>query len=67
MQNGSATNDRAENSNFGMVSANKFDFHSPASVQNPVQVQVQGSTSNKYGEDVDGAVSRNWECDRQEK
>jgi len=47
-----------------MVSANKFDCHSPAPVQKPVQ--VQGSTSNEYGEDG-GAVSRNWECDRQEK
>jgi hypothetical protein len=48
-----------------MVSANKFDCHSPAPVQNPVQ--VDGSTSKEYGEDIGGAVSRNWECDRQEK
>jgi len=34
-------------------------------VQKPVQ--VQGSTSKEYGEDVGGAVSCNWECDRQEK
>jgi hypothetical protein len=40
-----------------MVSANKFDCHSPAPVQKPVQ--VQGSTSKEYGEDG-GAVSRNW-------
>jgi len=48
-----------------MVSANKFDCHSPAPVQKPVQ--VQGSTSKEYGEDAGGAVSRNWECGRQEK
>jgi hypothetical protein len=48
-----------------MVSANKFDCHSLAPVQKPVQ--VQGSTSKEYGEDVGGAVSRNWECGRQEK
>jgi len=48
-----------------MVSANKFDCPSPAPVQKPVQ--VQGSTSKEYGEDVGGAVSRNWEYDRQEK
>jgi len=47
-----------------MVSANKFNCHSPVLIQKPVQ--VQGSTSKEYGEDVDGAVSRNWECDRQE-
>jgi hypothetical protein len=41
-----------------MVSANKFDCHSPAPVQKPVQ--VQGSTSKEYGEDVGGAVLRNW-------
>jgi len=45
-----------------MVFANKFDCHSPVPVQNPVQ--VQGSTSK---EDVGGTVTRNWECDRQEK
>jgi len=49
----------------GIVSANKFDCHSPAPVQKPVQ--VQGSTSKEYGEDVGGTVSRNWECDTQEK
>ena len=65
IQNGSGTNDRTENSNCGMVSANKFDCHSPAPVQKPVQ--VQGSTSKEYGEDVGGTVSRNWECDRQKK
>ena len=48
-----------------MVSGNKFDCHSPAPVQNPVQVQV--STSKEYGEDVGRTVSRNWECDRQEQ
>ena len=48
-----------------MVSSNKFDCHSPVPVQKPVQ--VQGSTSKEYGEDIDGAVSRNWECDGQEK
>ena len=48
-----------------MVSANKFDCHSPVPVQNPVQVQV--STSTEYGEDVGGTVLRNWEYDRQEK
>jgi hypothetical protein len=64
IQNSSATNDRAENSICGMVSANEFDCHSPAPVQKPVQ--VQGSTSKEYGEDG-GAVSRNWECGRQEK
>jgi hypothetical protein len=48
-----------------MVSANRFDCHSPAPVQKPVQ--VQGSTSKEYGEDIGGAVSRNWECGRQEK
>ena len=48
-----------------MVSANKSDCHSPAPVQKPIK--VQGSTSREHGEDVGGAVSRNWECDRQEK
>ena len=48
-----------------MVSANKFDCHCPAPVQK--SVQVQGSTSKEYGEEVGGAVSRNWECCRQEK
>jgi hypothetical protein len=48
-----------------MVSANQFDCHSPAPVQKPVQ--VQGSTSKEYGEDVGGAVSRNWESGLQEK
>jgi hypothetical protein len=47
-----------------MVSANKFDCHSPAPVQK--SVQVQGSTGKEYGEDG-GAVSRSWECDRHEK
>ena len=65
IQNGSVTNDRAENSNCGMDSANKFDCHRPAPVQNPEQ--VQGSTSKEYAEDVGGVVSRNWECERQEK
>jgi hypothetical protein len=48
-----------------MVSANKFNCHSPAPVQKPVQ--VQGSTSKEYSEDIGGAVSHNWECGRQEK
>jgi len=48
-----------------MVSANKFDCHSSGLVQKPVQ--VQGSTSKEYGEDIGGAVLHNWECDRQEK
>jgi hypothetical protein len=48
-----------------MVSANEFDCHSPVPVQKPVQ--VQGRTSKEYGEDVGGAVSRNWEYVRQEK
>ena len=65
IQNGSATNYRAENSNCTMVSANKFGCHSPLLVQKPVQ--VQGSTSKEYGDDVGGAVWRNWERDRQEK
>jgi hypothetical protein len=48
-----------------MVSANKSNCHSPALVQKPVQ--VQGSTSKEYGENVGGAVLHNWEYDRQEK
>jgi len=48
-----------------MVFANKFDCHSPAPVQKPVQVQE--STNKEYGEDVGGAVSRKWEYGRQEK
>jgi hypothetical protein len=48
-----------------MVSANKFNCHSPAPVQKPVQ--VQGSTSMENGKDNGGALSRSWECDRQEK
>jgi hypothetical protein len=48
-----------------MVSANKFDHHSPVPVQKPVQ--VQRSTSKEHDEDVGGAVSHNWECGRQEK
>jgi hypothetical protein len=48
-----------------MVSANKFDCNSPAPVQKPVQ--VQGSTSKEYSEDVGGAVSHNWEYGRQQK
>jgi hypothetical protein len=48
-----------------MICANKFDCHSPVPVQK--LVQVQGSTSKEYGEDVGGAISSNWECDRQEK
>ena len=55
----------AKNSNCGMVSANKFDGHSPAPIQKPVQ--VKRSTSKECGEDVGGAVSQNWECDREEK
>jgi hypothetical protein len=42
-----------------MVFANKFDCHTPAQVQKPVQ--VQGSTSKEYGEDAGEAVLRNWE------
>jgi hypothetical protein len=48
-----------------MVPANKFDCHIPVTVQKPVQ--VQGSTSKENGEEDGGAVSRDWECDRQEK
>jgi hypothetical protein len=48
-----------------MVSGNNFNCHSPVLVQKPVQ--VQGSTSQEYIEDVGGAVSHNWECDGQEK
>jgi hypothetical protein len=48
-----------------MVSANKFDCHSPVPVQKPVQVQK--STSKEYGEDVGGEVLRNSEYVRQEK
>jgi hypothetical protein len=62
IQNGSTTNNRAENSNCGMASANKFECHSPVPVQK--LVQVQGSTNKEYGEDVGGAVLRNWECGR---
>jgi hypothetical protein len=29
--------------------------------------KVQESTSKEYGEDIGGAVSRNWESDSQEK
>jgi hypothetical protein len=57
IQNGSTTDDRAENSKCGKVSANNFDCHSPASVQKPVQ--VPGITNKECGEDVRGAVSRN--------
>jgi len=28
---------------------------------------MQGSTSKEYAEDGGGVVSRNWECERQEK
>jgi len=48
-----------------MVSAYKFQCHSPAPFQKPVQ--VHGSTSKEYVEDTGGAVSRNIECDEQEK
>ena len=48
-----------------MVSANKFHCRSPVPVQKPVQ--VQGSTSREYGEDIGGAVLRSWEFGRQEK
>jgi len=41
IQNGSTTNDRAENSNCGMVSANKFECHSPAPVQKPARNVVK--------------------------
>jgi len=47
-----------------MVSTNKFGCHSPVPFQKPVK--VQGNTSKEYGEDG-GAVSSNWECDREKK